>query len=173
MCLKSDQTKKDDLSRKYCLKTRRSAGFKEACRDMSWLQSGSQMALKTLQITPFLYLHLLLTGAASSFCDHVAKTLKDLTPKTGSKLSEMLHRMSPSHPGYSRGILVPLFFRAFIILTRILILNSSSSPFYFPRFSFWGWYTTSFPNPLPHDRWLHSFSTEPWIVPVGMHACWG
>lgn len=122
--------------------------------DLKWPWKHSSCLIS---FTPFLYLHLPLTGAAPSFCDHVAKTLKGLTPKTGSKLSEMPHRMSPSHPGFSRGILVPLSFRAFIILTRILILNSSSSPFYFPRFSFWGWYTTSFPNPLPHDRWLHSF----------------
>lgn len=137
MCLKSDQTNKDTLSREDCLKTSRSAGFK-ACRDMSWLQSVSQMALKTLFSPDILHLYFPLTGVTSSFCDRIAKTLKDLTPKTGSNLSEMPHRMSPLDPEYSRGILVPLSFQAFINLTRILILNSSSSPFYFPRFSFWG-----------------------------------
>lgn len=135
-----------------------------------WISNGLENTVPPSYLSlHFSTFHFPLTRVASSLS--VAKTLKDLRPKTGSNLSEMSHRMSPSHPGYSWGILVLLSFRSFIILTRILILISSSSPFYSPCFSFWGWYTTSFPNPLPHDRWLHSFWTEPWIAPVGMHAC--
>lgn len=146
---------------KCCLKTHRSAGFKEACRDMSWLQSRSQMALKTLFQPHILHSVSLPPFPTNRCCISFLQLCCKNTERPNTKdwiwSLRNAAQDAPSHPGYSQRILVPLSFRTSIILTRILILSSSSVPFYFPCFTFWGWYTTSFLNPLPHDRWLHSF----------------
>lgn len=114
---------------------------------------GSQTALKTL--FPLDIFHSVsLPPSWVVFISAIAAQ-KHLTPKTQSNLSEMPYRTSPFQ--WSMSLLIHSEDPQTTFLTRILILNSSSSPFYVPRFHFGGWYTTTFLNPLPHDRWLHSF----------------